>query len=73
MCLRQLQDLLFALLGFLPWSTFPSLRTLFFFCLLEWEGVFCAIVYWKDRTCFLILQDVAIKKLSSVSEETLDI
>lgn len=36
--------------------------------LLEWEGLFCAIV-----CCFLILQDMAIKRLSWVPEETLDI
>lgn len=32
--------------------TFSSMHQSFF---LEWEGLFCAAVYWKYVTCFLIL------------------
>ena len=35
--------------------------------LLEWQRVFCANACWKDITCFLILQDVAIEILPWVS------
>lgn len=61
----EMQDLVFVLLGFLLWSNLPSLCT--HSSLLEWEGVFCAFVCWKDITCFLILQDVAIKRVRSDS------
>ena len=63
----ELQDLVFALL----WFNLPSLCS--HSNLLEWEGAFCAIVCLNDITCLLILQDVSIKRLSLVLEETLDI
>ena len=55
----KVYDSVFALLCFLPWSNLPSLCADAY--LLEWEGVFCAIVCWKDITCVLILKEVSIK------------
>ena len=54
----QLWNMVFALLDFIAWSNLPSLCT--HSSLLEWEGTFCAFICWKDITCVLIVQDVAI-------------
>ena len=55
----KVYDSVFALLCFLPWSNLPSLCADAY--LLEWEGVFWAIVCLKDITCVLIIKEVAIK------------